>query len=145
MAHYRYGKRRLRENAVSGFNEAPLALLKRTFVLVVDSTIMMRQLPEGAPDAPPTFAAPAQMNCSAGSPAGPRRRCDLNSERSIGSLMRGSHNSALLTPTVAACMQEAHEDASPPWLSAEANSTEPLEQFGVTKCFIYIGNSSHSC
>lgn len=89
-------------------------------MLVADSTIMIRQLPEGAP---PTFAAAAQMNCSAGSPAGSRHRCHLHS----GSLMRGAHS---IGDPDGGCIQEA-------------NSTEPLQHSAMTKCLVYLCNASH--
>lgn len=95
-------------------------------MLVADSTIMIQQLPEGAP---PTFAAAAQMNGSAGSPAGPRHRCDRHgsSEQQSGSLMRGTHSTA---DPDCGCIQEA-------------NSAAPLQHSAMAKCFIYLCNTSH--
>lgn len=79
-------------------------------MLVADPTIMIQQLPEGAP---PTFAAAAQMCCSDGSPAGSQHRPDLHrgSEQKSGSLMRGPRS---IGDPDCGCIQEA-------------NSTEPLQ------------------
>lgn len=111
--------------------------LKGTFVLVADSTIMMQQLPEGAPPHLCGGSTDELFGWIAGRFSVSRRSPQrLPAEEWL--FNEGHPQLCIVDPTMAACRKLV------PKSHREANSTEPLQHSAMTKCFIYLGNASHS-